>query len=121
SKCKKIEVIDLEDCPCINDEVLQSFAAYLSNLKKICLSYCELITDNGVVTLLQQCSKIFHIDLDHCQLLTDVVLHNISSILIDNRINYMEVEIFDCRNISIFAVRETVKKATESGVNLKLK
>ncbi|RIB17805.1 hypothetical protein C2G38_1968091 [Gigaspora rosea] len=121
SKCTKLEFIDLEDCPCINDEVLQSFAAYLSDLKKICLSYCELITDDGVITLLQQCSKIFHIDLDHCQLLTDAVLHNLSLILNDSRINYMEVEIFDCRNISISAVRETVKKATDSGVHLKLK
>ncbi|CAG8781326.1 17933_t:CDS:2, partial [Racocetra persica] len=121
SKCTKLEVIDLEDCPCINDEVLQSFAAHLSDLKKICLSYCELITDDGVITLLQQCTKISRIDLDHCQLLTDAVLHNLSLILNDNRVNFMEVEIFDCRNISISAVRETVKKATDSGVHLKLK
>ncbi|CAG8604041.1 19248_t:CDS:2, partial [Racocetra fulgida] len=121
SKCTKLEVIDLEDCPCINDEVLQSFAAHLSDLKKICLSYCELITDDGVITLLQQCTKISRIDLDHCQLLTDAVLHNLSLILNDSKVNYMEVEIFDCRNISISAVRETVKKATDSGVHLKLK
>ncbi|CAG8697311.1 14951_t:CDS:2 [Dentiscutata erythropus] len=121
SKCTKLEVIDLEDCPCINDEVLRSFAAYLSDLKKICLSYCELITDDGVNTLLQQCTKISHIDLDHCQLLTDAVLHNLSLLLNEGRVDYMEVEIYDCRNISISAVRETVKKATDYGVLLKLK
>ncbi|CAG8543116.1 898_t:CDS:2 [Diversispora eburnea] len=76
SKCLELKALDLEDCSCINDEVLISFANHLTKLERICLSYCELITDDGIITLIRQCTKLFHVDADHCQLITDEILSN---------------------------------------------
>ncbi|CAG8441366.1 8351_t:CDS:2 [Ambispora leptoticha] len=150
SKCTELQAIDLEDCnTAVNDEVLEAFATHLEKLRIICLSYCDQITDEGVTNLLRECTHISRIDLDQCQSLTDTVLRNLTTILtttasIEDRINntnnlfndddglvshknnntrprLIEIEIFDCRNISISAVRETVQKVSAAGVLLKLK
>ncbi|CAG8659212.1 13242_t:CDS:2, partial [Acaulospora morrowiae] len=137
SKCLRLEALDVEDCPCINDEVLQSFAAHLSNLKTICLSYCELISDDGVTALIRECINISHMDLDHCMLLTEALLENITRILTDDksleyqrlgdfnsrtkRPKHIEIDLSDCRNISGSAIKETIRKVADNGVNLELK
>ncbi|CAG8536677.1 1172_t:CDS:2 [Paraglomus occultum] len=122
--CTKIEALDLEDILSITDRTLHSFASNLPNLKICCLSYCEQITDEGVIDLFRSCPYLSHIDLDHCQLLTDAILSNLTTILTrdgSKRNRNVQVEIFDCRNITVSAVKDAIRKVSGAGVILKVK
>jgi len=123
-KCTSIEALDLEDVLSITDRTLHAFASNLPHLKICCLSHCEQITDDGVIDLFRSCPYLSHIDLDHCQLLTNAILSNLTTILTRDgtkRSRNVQVEIFDCRNITVSAVKDAIRKVSGAGVILIVK
>ncbi|CAG8662460.1 677_t:CDS:2, partial [Ambispora gerdemannii] len=129
--------LNLSNNPHLTDIALQDIADFCPTLTHLQLHGCPGFTDSGLINLASKCTELQAIDLEDCNTaVNDDVLEAFAAHLVKLRriclsycdqitdegvTNLLQVEIFDCRNISISAVRETVQKVSAAGVLLKLK
>lgn len=63
--CKSLEVLDLSDCPQMNDQTLIALASCVQ-IKKLVFQRCKHISDNGIAQLSRCCKRLTYLDISSC-------------------------------------------------------
>ncbi|KAG9291882.1 hypothetical protein G9A89_012167 [Geosiphon pyriformis] len=133
----KLRSVCLSYCEQITDDAVTNLLRECTNISRIDLDQCQSLTDtvlHNIADILTTAASMGLIR-DHSTYANSVIDDDSASSnsnqspqlasLVSRRNNMrpklIEIEIFDCRNISIATVRETVKKVSAAGVLLKLK
>jgi hypothetical protein len=82
-KCRYISYLNINSCPHLSNQTIQSIGLYCSQLEWLDISQrvwktLHPISDHSVTFLLRNCHKLELLDISYCKSLSDTIIENIS-------------------------------------------
>lgn len=100
----RLVVVDLSDCPQLNDTILQTIAAGCWMIQTFIMKRCQRISDAGIVKIAQCCKDLRHLDVSECDRVGeygDKALVEIGRCCPQLRV----LDLFGCRHVHDLGVR----------------
>lgn len=104
----RLVLVDLSDCPQLNDTILQSIAAGCWMIQTFIMKRCQRISDAGIVKIAQCCKDLRHLDVSECDRVGeygDKALVEIGRCCPQLRV----LDLFGCRHVHDLGVRAVAR------------
>ncbi|RLN88634.1 hypothetical protein BBJ28_00014996 [Nothophytophthora sp. Chile5] len=104
----RLVLVDLSDCPQLNDNALQTLAAGCWMIETFVMKRCQGVSDAGVVKIAQCCKELRHLDVSECSRLGeygDKALLEIGKCCPKLRV----LDLFGCQHVHDPGVRAVAK------------
>ncbi|XP_067928614.1 F-box/LRR-repeat protein 7-like [Watersipora subatra] len=105
SKQILLRLLDLTDCPLLDDSGMQIIASYCSQLQYIYLRRCTKITDDGIHYLANSCNMLRELSVSDCRKVSDYGLRGLSKL----ELNLRYLSVAKCDKVSDLGIKYIAK------------